>query len=71
MNKILHSPEKLMTAVTNVVHPQLGATFALVSFLHVVIGAYLGVYYQHQLNSGFDNFVLKLVEVLYAIKDAF
>ena len=53
------------------INPGLGATFALVSFTHVVIGAYLGVYYQHQLNSGFDNVVLKLVEVLYAIKDAF
>lgn len=55
----------------NAVNPQVGATFALVSFLHVVIGAYLGVFYQHQLNSGFDNVVLKLVEILYAIKDAF
>lgn len=53
------------------VNPQLGATYALVSFLHVVIGAYLGVYYQHQLNSGFDKFLLRLVDVLYAIKDAF
>lgn len=52
-------------------NPSLGATFALVSFLHVVIGAYLGVFYQHQLNSGFDKLLLKLVDVIYALKDAF
>lgn len=53
------------------INPQLGASFALVSFLHVVIGAYLGVCYQHQLNSGFDNLLLKLVDLIYALKNAF
>lgn len=65
----MNNLQSLKTKFT--INPKLGATYALVSFLHVVIGMYLGVYYQHQLNSSFDNFVLKLVEVLYAIKDAF
>lgn len=53
------------------INPKLGATFALVSFLHVVIGAYLGLCYQYRLNSYLDNLLLKLVELIYTVKDAF
>ena len=65
----MNNLQSLKTKFT--INPKLGATYALVSFLHVVIGAYLGVYYQHQLNSGFDKLLLKLVDVIYALKDAF
>lgn len=64
----MNNLQSLKTKFT--INPKLGATYALVSFLHVVIGMYLGVFYQRQLSSNFDKLLLKLIDVIYTIKDA-
>ena len=52
-------------------NPKLGSFYALLSFLHVVIGVYLGALYHNQANSEFDKLLLNLINALYTLKDAF
>ena len=52
-------------------NPRNGSVYAFISFLHIVVGIYLGAFYKNQVNSEFDKLLLRFVDVLYALKDAF